>query len=251
MTTLINNLSILLEKMCFFFCFFRQKNPSSPKINAISTSSNALKNKEDILNDIFDSQNENSEKKTSGENNADEDDDFNPRENAYAPIQTQSPNSNFGDFSSAFGVTNPSANKITKAPENSDEFADFTSAFNSGAKITNDNWSATPQAQISLMGSTIPNIGNPLANKTSNNSSLINPAQSAPSLATVPNSATDLLSTNLTMGSNLLNTMQTQGHNNQNVLRNNANNNSSKLFICFMQNSFSWDSIFGSVISTT
>lgn len=75
------------------------------------------KSKNDILNELFDSQNDNSRSAI------DNDDDFNPREN---------PNANFGDFSSAFGQ------KQSKT-EGNDEFADFTSAFNSGVTIGTDN----------------------------------------------------------------------------------------------------------------
>ncbi|XP_012287625.1 uncharacterized protein LOC105703665 [Orussus abietinus] len=106
------------------------------------------KSKNDILNDIFNSQNENNDAPATDN---DDYDDFNPRANNYTPVQTQNVTAEFGDFASAFGTG-------ARTNDNGDEFADFTSAFNSGVNI-----SPAPQAQISLMGATIPSIGNPLA----------------------------------------------------------------------------------------
>ncbi|XP_011299277.1 clathrin interactor 1 isoform X2 [Fopius arisanus] len=90
----------------------------------------------DILNDLFETSNDNS--RTAIDN----DDDFNPRESDYVPVASQNvANSNFGDFTSAFGGTKQ---------DNDDQFADFTSAFNSGVTIggNDNNWvgGASPEA---------------------------------------------------------------------------------------------------------
>ncbi|KAH0954716.1 hypothetical protein HN011_007735 [Eciton burchellii] len=119
--------------------------------NTLSSSSNQQKTKNDILNDIFESQND---------NNRLDDDDFNPRANTQSYVQPQNTNVDFGDFTSAF--TNPTAIKIK---DNNDEFADFTSAFNN---VVISNSASQPQSQINLMGVTIPTI-NPAANNTNSN----------------------------------------------------------------------------------
>ncbi|XP_015112980.1 clathrin interactor 1 isoform X1 [Diachasma alloeum] len=88
------------------------------------------KKNNDILNDLFDTSNDNS--RTAIDN----DDDFNPRESDYVPVASQNVvNANFGDFTSAFGGTKQ---------DNDDQFADFTSAFNSGVTIgrNDNNWVA-------------------------------------------------------------------------------------------------------------
>lgn len=105
------------------------------------------RNKNEILNDIFDSQSE------IVSPNADDDDDFNPR----GSVQSKNPTSSeFGDFASAFGDDTTSKT----GDGSNDEFADFTSAFDAGVTISN---AANNQPQISLLGSTIPNIGNPMS----------------------------------------------------------------------------------------
>lgn len=221
LSTFLSSESFVLHYRRFYslFLYYLQKNQPSPKNNGTpSPVKQQHKNKDDILNDIFDSQNDNNDTRSVIDN----DDDFNPRDSAYVPIQSQNVNANFGDFSGAFGGSTTTT-AAAKTQDNSDEFADFTSAFNSGAKISNDKWTAGPQAQVSLMGSTIPNIGNPLANNP-NSGQLTKPAQSL-------SAEGDLLSTNLSMGSNLLNTMQSRGQSNQNVTRNNANNNAGKKFV--------------------
>ncbi|XP_015597202.1 telomere length regulation protein TEL2 homolog isoform X2 [Cephus cinctus] len=197
-----------------------QSNNSSPtkQGNLMSSPVKQQKSKNDILNDIFDSQNENN---TPGK--ADNDDDFNPRANNYTPIQSQNANADFGDFASAFN------NPATKTNDNSDEFADFTSAFNAGVTISNPPATQlqAPQAQISLMGATIPNIGNPMAGNLTN--PLIVGAQStaAPGFGNI--GSANILPQNSAMGNNLFNSLPPQGVNNQVETLNNSNNNTDLL----------------------
>lgn len=88
--------------------------------------------------------------------NTSNDDDFNPRADNYAPLQATATAGEFGDFSSAFG--SPPKNINPKE----DEFADFTSAFDSSLSISQAHLQPQPQQpQVSLLGTTIPNIGNP------------------------------------------------------------------------------------------
>ncbi|XP_018392391.1 PREDICTED: telomere length regulation protein TEL2 homolog isoform X1 [Cyphomyrmex costatus] len=131
-----------------------QSNNSAPvqQNNTLSSPKNQQKSKNDILNDIFESQND---------NNKLDDDDFNPRANSTQSFaQPQNANADFGDFTSAF---NNSATVKTK--DSNDEFADFTSAFNN---VTISNTSSQPQSQINLMGVTIPTMNNPIANNMNN-----------------------------------------------------------------------------------
>lgn len=118
--------------------------------NNLSSPTNQQKTKNDILNDIFESQNDNGRL---------DDDDFNPRANTQSFVQPQNANLEFGDFASAFN--NPAA---VKTKESNDEFADFTSAFNN-VTISNPpsqpQLPQSPQSQINLMGVTIPTINNP------------------------------------------------------------------------------------------
>ncbi|KAK0160016.1 hypothetical protein PV328_007464 [Microctonus aethiopoides] len=95
-----------------------------------------VKSKNDILNDLFESQYDNDKHL-----NIDNDDDFNPRsDNDNIKQQSDNINVNFGDFNNAFGD-----NKIKV--DNNDEFADFTSAFNTAVTINNDNnWPVTSQS---------------------------------------------------------------------------------------------------------
>lgn len=102
--------------------------------NTFSSPANHQKNKNDVLNDIFDSQNDNNAK------SAIDDDDFNPRASAH-PAPSQNANLDFGDFASAFG------GPTVKMKEN-DEFADFTSAFTtSGVTSSNSSFQSHVQQQ--------------------------------------------------------------------------------------------------------
>ncbi|XP_012215375.1 telomere length regulation protein TEL2 homolog [Linepithema humile] len=129
-----------------------QSNNSAPvqQSNNLSSPTNQQKTKNDILNDIFESQ---------SDNNRLDDDDFNPRASTQSFVQPQNANLEFGDFASAF---NNSATVKTK--ESNDEFADFTSAFNN-VTISNPpsqpQLPQSPQSQINLMGVTIPIVNNP------------------------------------------------------------------------------------------
>lgn len=161
------------------------------------------KNKNDILNDIFDSQNENNAKPV-----VDDDDDFNPRANTQSAVQTQNANVDFGDFTSAFG--SPTA----KTKDSNDEFADFTSAFNSAVTVSSPPVQPQlPQAQINLMGATIPNINNSVTDNV-NNTMFNNQPTNAPFTgSTIPQ--------NPNVGSNLFDTFQPQVLSNQPTLNNN------------------------------
>jgi len=125
--------------------FYLQNSAPVQQSNNLSSPTNKQKTKNDILNDIFESQSDNSRL---------DDDDFNPRANIQSFVQSQNANLEFGDFASAF---NNSATVKTK--ESNDEFADFTSAFNN---VTISNPSnkpqlpQSPQSQINLMSVTIP-----------------------------------------------------------------------------------------------
>ncbi|XP_017890262.1 telomere length regulation protein TEL2 homolog [Ceratina calcarata] len=160
-------------------------------------------NKNDILHDIFDSQNENNAKSI-----VDEDDDFNPRANTQPNVQTQIANTEFGDFTSAFGSS------TVKTKNSNDEFADFTSAFNSSVTISNPPTvqPQLPQAQINLMGATIPNVNNSMQDIV-NNSQTVN----SPSFAPIAHLNTQ----NSNVGGNLFDTFQSQPLSNQQVLNNN------------------------------
>ncbi|KOC71197.1 Clathrin interactor 1 [Habropoda laboriosa] len=181
--------------------------------NGISGSQNnslsKQKNKNDILNDIFDSQNENNTKPV-----VDDDDDFNPRANTQSSLQSQNANTDFGDFTSAFG--SPTA----KTKDSNDEFADFTSAFNSSVTISNSPVQPQlPQTQINLMGATVPNINSSMTDNV-NNAMFIN-AQSvnAPSFTSVVPANT--IPQNPSMSNNLFD-IQPQVLSNQQTLNNNA-----------------------------
>lgn len=130
-----------------------QNSTSTQQSNNLSPV-NQQKTKNDILNEIFESQSDNSKL---------DDDDFNPRANTQSYIQSQNANLDFGDFTSAF---NNSSN--AKKDSSSDEFADFTSAFN--AATISGPTPSQPQSQISLMGVTIPSVNSP----TSNNANIAN-----------------------------------------------------------------------------
>ncbi|XP_072750136.1 telomere length regulation protein TEL2 homolog isoform X2 [Anoplolepis gracilipes] len=127
-----------------------QSNNSIPvqQSNNLSSPTNKQKTKNDILNDIFESQ---------SDNNRLDDDDFNPRANTQSFAQSQNTNLDFGDFTSAFN--NPPATVKTK--DSNDEFADFTSAFNN---VAISNPATQPQTQINLMGVPIPTVNNSTAN---------------------------------------------------------------------------------------
>lgn len=167
------------------------------------------KNKNDILNDIFDSQNENNIK------SIDDDDDFNPRANTQPSVQTQNANAEFGDFTSAF------ASPTVKTKDSNDEFADFTSAFNSSVTISN-----TPvqpqlqQTQANLMGAIIPNINSSITDNV-NNPVFIN-AQSLSTSSFTNITPTNTLPQNPNMSSNVFDTLQPQVLNNQQPQNNNT-----------------------------
>ncbi|XP_060822652.1 telomere length regulation protein TEL2 homolog isoform X2 [Bombus pascuorum] len=190
--------------------------------NGISGSQNSSlstkqKNKNDILNDIFDAQNENNTKSA-----VDDDDDFNPRANTQPSVQTQNANTDFGDFTSAFG------SPTVKTKDNSDEFADFTSAFNSSVTISNPPVQPQlPQTQVNLIGATIPNINSSVTDNV-NNAMFIN-AQSLSSSSFTTMPSTNTLPQNSSMSSNLLDTLQPQILNNQQSLNNNTASNSDLL----------------------
>ncbi|XP_029678859.1 telomere length regulation protein TEL2 homolog isoform X2 [Formica exsecta] len=126
-----------------------QSNNSAPvqQSNNLSSPTNKQKTKNDILNDIFESQ---------SDNNRLDDDDFNPRANTQSFAQSQNANLDFGDFTSVFN--NPTT---VKTKDSNDEFADFTSAFNN---VAISNLPSQPQTQINLMGIAIPTVNNPTAN---------------------------------------------------------------------------------------
>lgn len=120
--------------------------------NNLSSPTNKQKTKNDILNDIFESQSDNSRL---------DDDDFNPRANTQSFTQPQNANLDFGDFASAFN------NPAVKTKDSNDEFADFTSAF---SNVAISNPPSQPQTQINLMGVTVPTVNN----STTNNANIGN-----------------------------------------------------------------------------
>ncbi|XP_031784859.1 telomere length regulation protein TEL2 homolog isoform X1 [Nasonia vitripennis] len=162
------------------------------------------RSRNEILNDIFDSQNDNNGTVTKTDN---DDDDFNPRADNYAPLSTSQnvSSGDFGDFTSAFG--SPPTSKQQES--GGDEFADFTSAFDSGLSISQQP-PQPQQPQISLIGATIPNIGNPMADN------LMAPIGTQ-------------VNTGFGAGNDLFNTMQSQTLVNQPQTINNSNNNTSEL----------------------
>ncbi|CAK9800597.1 Clathrin interactor 1 [Anthophora plagiata] len=181
--------------------------------NGISGSQNnslsKQKNKNDILNDIFDSQNENNTKPT-----VDDDDDFNPRANTQS-LQSQNANTDFGDFTSAFG--SPTA----KTKDSNDEFADFTSAFNSSITIANPPVQPQlPQTQVNLMGATIPNINSSMTDNVNNAMFISTQSVNAPSFT--PVAPANTIPQNPSMSNNLFDTLQPQVLSNQQTLNNNA-----------------------------
>ncbi|XP_076377286.1 clathrin interactor lqfR isoform X2 [Megalopta genalis] len=189
------------------------KEQSNNGISGLQNSSLTLpikqKSKNDILNDIFDSQNENNIKTT-----VDEDEDFNPRANIQPGVQSQNANTDFGDFTSAFGSS------TVKTKDTNDEFADFTSAFTSSVTISNPAvQSQLPQAQMNLMGATVPNINNSAINNA-NNTMFIN-TQSASAPITTASSANSMPQ-NPNANSNLFDSLNQQVLNNQQMLNNNA-----------------------------
>nr|XP_050850642.1 telomere length regulation protein TEL2 homolog isoform X1 [Vespula vulgaris] len=169
--------------------------------NAFSSPANHQKNKNDILNDIFDSQNDNNTKSTI------DDDDFNPRGNHSQPA-----NLDFGDFASAFG------SPTVKMKEN-DEFADFTSAFSSGVTSPNNSsvQSHASQNQLSFMGTTIPNTSNTMTNNLNN--TMISNASATAFKMINPNS---IQTQKNNVGNNLFDSLQSQAPNNEAILNNNT-----------------------------
>lgn len=129
-----------------------QAKPNSPPLGNLMTSPvKQQKSTNNILNELFESNNEN--EVSNAEN---DDDDFNPRANTYSSLPTQKSNApDFGDFTSAFGSSGNMA-------KDSDEFADFTSAFNSGVSITNP----VSSTQAHMAPGAI-NLGQPITNNSS------------------------------------------------------------------------------------
>lgn len=164
------------------------------------------RNKNEILNDIFDSQSD------VVNTNINDDDDFNPRGNSNAPAQPQTTNSEFGDFASAFGgaVTKPNDG-------NTDEFADFTSAFDAGVAISN---STDQQPQISL-GASIPNIGNPMSGNLSS------PLSNSQNIVGAPAFGASMIQ-NSAVANNLFNSLPPQGLGDKSQTIANSNNNTGK-----------------------
>ncbi|XP_012535407.2 telomere length regulation protein TEL2 homolog [Monomorium pharaonis] len=141
-----------------------QSNNSAPvqQNNSLSSPRNQQKTKNDILNDIFESQSDNSRL---------DDEDFNPRANTQSLTQSQNANADFGDFTSAFNNST-----TVKTKDNNDEFADFTSAFNN---VAVSNPPSQPQSQINLMGVTIPSVNNPANNMNNSNATYASAMQTA------------------------------------------------------------------------
>ncbi|KYQ55969.1 Clathrin interactor 1 [Trachymyrmex zeteki] len=186
-----------------------KSNNSAPvqQNSSLSSPKNQQKTKNDILNDIFESQND---------NNRLEDDDFNPRANTQSFAQSQNANADFGDFTSAF---NNSATVKTK--DSNDEFADFTSAFNN---VAISNTSSQPQSQINLMGVTIPTINNPTANNMNNSNAMYaNTMQTAGTTAFTGTPAIQKTS------NDLFDTLSPQGLNNQITNNNTVTSNTDLL----------------------
>ncbi|XP_076645467.1 clathrin interactor lqfR isoform X2 [Halictus rubicundus] len=186
---------------------------SNNGISGLQNSSLSLpikqKSKNDILNDIFDSQNESNTKST-----VDDDEDFNPRATAQPAVQSQNANTDFGDFTSAFG------SPTVKTKDSNDEFADFTTAFTSSVTISNPAvQSQMPQTQMNIIGATIPNINNSAINNA-NNTMFIN-TQSASIPLTTMNSANSMPQ-NSNANSNLFDSLSQQVLNNQQTLNNNT-----------------------------
>ncbi|XP_043491684.1 uncharacterized protein LOC122517390 isoform X2 [Polistes fuscatus] len=171
--------------------------------NTFSSVGNHPKNKNDILNDIFDSQKDNNIK------SAIDDDDFNPRGNNHS----QTANLDFGDFASAFG------SPTVKMKEN-DEFADFTSAFNSGATSPNNSSvqsHVSQNNQLSFMGSTIPNTSNTMTNNL-NNTMISNVQPTGLKIINPSNVQTQKNN----VGNNLFDSLQSPTSNNEAILNNNT-----------------------------
>ncbi|KAI4501191.1 hypothetical protein M0802_003564 [Mischocyttarus mexicanus] len=171
--------------------------------SAFSSLGNHPKNKNDILNDIFDSQKDNNTK------SAIDDDDFNPRGNNHS----QTVNLDFGDFASAFG------SPTVKMKEN-DEFADFTSAFNSGATSPNNSSiqsHVSQNNQLSFMGSTIPNTSNTMTNNL-NNTMISNAQLTGLKIINSSNIQTQKNS----VDNNLFDSLQSPTTNNEAILNNNT-----------------------------
>ncbi|KAG5331905.1 EPN4 protein, partial [Acromyrmex charruanus] len=186
-----------------------QSNNSAPvqQNSSLSSPKNQQKTKNDILNDIFESQKD---------NNRLDDDDFNPRANTQSFAQPQNANADFGDFTSAF---NNSATVKTK--DSNDEFADFTSAFNN---VTISNTPSQPQSQINLMGVTIPTMNNPTVNNMNNSNTMYaNTMQTAGTTAFTGTPAIQKTS------NDLFDTLSPQGLNNQITNNNTVTSNTDLL----------------------
>ncbi|KAG5305984.1 EPN4 protein, partial [Acromyrmex insinuator] len=184
-----------------------QSNNSAPvqQNSSLSSPKNQQKTKNDILNDIFESQND---------NNRLDDDDFNPRANTQSFAQPQNANADFGDFTSAFN------NSATVKTKDNDEFADFTSAFNN---VTISNTPSQPQSQINLMGVTIPTMNNPTVNNMNNSNTMYANTQTAGTTAFTGTSAIQKTS------NDLFDTLSPQSLNNQITNNNTVTSNTDLL----------------------
>jgi len=160
--------------------------------NTLSSPKNQQKTKNDILNDIFESQ--------SGSKL--DDDDFNPRANTQSFAQPPNANADFGDFTSAFN------NPAVKTKDSNDEFADFTSAFNNVAIV---NPPSQPQSQINLMGVTIPTVNNSVANNMNNSNAMY--ANTIQTSGTTASTGTPVIQK--TSNNDLFDSLSPQGLNNQ------------------------------------
>lgn len=196
---------------------YGKEQPNNGAQNNSTSSPTKQKSKNEILDDIFDSQYENNTKPV-----VEDDDDFNPRATTQSSPQAQPANADFGDFTSAFG------SPTVKTKEGNDEFADFTSAFSNNAPVPSPPvQTQPPQAQINLMGSTIPNVNNPIADNM-NSAMFINTQQaSSPTFPTIPTGNT--LAQNTSLPNNLFDTLQPQSLSNQPTLNNNTTSSNTDL----------------------
>ncbi|XP_033207227.1 uncharacterized protein LOC117166897 [Belonocnema kinseyi] len=188
---------------------------SPPHGNLMTSPVKQQKSTNNILNELFESNNENST------SNIDkDDDDFNPRANTYSSLPTQNVNApDFGDFSSAFGG---STNKV----KDNDEFADFTSAFNSGLALTSPI-SPPPQLHQTDIMSGIGNLGQSTTNNLSG--TMLSGSQS--NISAFDNLGSGNISAQNTtlMGNNIFNSLQPQGIHSLNSSNNNTASNTDLL----------------------
>ncbi|XP_011505666.1 PREDICTED: telomere length regulation protein TEL2 homolog [Ceratosolen solmsi marchali] len=227
------------------------------------------RNKNDIFNDIFDTQNDNNitvSSKWPADNN--EDDDFNPRAENYAPLPSGQNVSDFGDFTSPCLLSlkvsskwpadnnedddfNPRAENYAPLPsgQNVSDFGDFTSAFSSPSTKTKENrgsdefadftsafnssMSITQQPQMSLINPMIPSVGSPVSDN------LIMPMNAR-------------INTSFTSGNDLFNATQPQQPlTNQPQIINNSNNNATMSNTDLLSDLTDFNASLGSSITQT